>query len=171
MSSREVALTLTQFGHEPTGDLSMVKAVQDEVKKLFNHKDVTGAIFDRDAQEQFEEKKQKYLMFDEEQESSKVINFLLYFLRIYDTISWIPLGLSPAVGNRNFFYRSQYYGTDRCEFREVVSTLRVRGARLNSPEFTRLMSRSIVTDHYLFQSLRLFTSGKDTKVREDFQES
>jgi len=68
---REVALTLSQFGHEPTGDLSMVKAVQDEVKKLFNRKDITGAILDQDAQDQFEEKKQKFLMFDEEQESSK----------------------------------------------------------------------------------------------------
>ncbi|XP_065071810.1 uncharacterized protein LOC135696366 [Rhopilema esculentum] len=65
MVLREVTATLNELGEEPTGDLTMIKAIQREVKRLCNRDNIADAIVNQDLQETFNENKQKYLMIDD----------------------------------------------------------------------------------------------------------
>lgn len=65
---RDVAVTLNEFGLEPTGDLTMIKAIQNEVKRLCNRDDIANAIVNQDVKQKFEENRQKYLKMDEDDE-------------------------------------------------------------------------------------------------------
>lgn len=70
MVQREVSDTLNEFGLEPTGDLSMIKAIQKEVKRLCNRDDIAKAIVDQDIEQRFEENRQKYLTAEDEDEDA-----------------------------------------------------------------------------------------------------
>ena len=65
--------TLNDLGEEPTGDLTMIKAIQKEVKRLCNRDNIADAIVNQDLQETFNENKQKYLMIDDGSKNDQVM--------------------------------------------------------------------------------------------------
>ena len=72
-----MAYTLNQFGLEPTGDLTMIKAIQKEVKRLCNRDDIAVAIVNQDVEERFEENRQKFLTYDDEDDDDGKVCIIL----------------------------------------------------------------------------------------------
>ena len=62
------------FGLEPTGDLTMIKAIQTEVKRLCNCDNIAGAIVDLDVMGRYKGNKQKYLANDDHENTGKNVS-------------------------------------------------------------------------------------------------
>ena len=68
--------TLTSFGLQPTGDLTMIEAIQTEVKRLCNRDNVISSILMQDEDEEYESNYRKFLSI--EGSSKGTVSILLY---------------------------------------------------------------------------------------------
>ena len=78
-----MASALNMFGLEPTGDLTMIKAIQTEVKRLCNCDNIAGAIVDLDVMGRYKGNKQKYLANDDHENSTNKVSCVQIYYTKY----------------------------------------------------------------------------------------